>query len=180
MPDPLKTDILIKQLKTIKPRVVVEVGTQFFSCTDERVERWGISTEYLADYCFQIGCEFYTIDIDPEHTQFIVDLTKRRPFPICALTGDGEKILTNLKLWIDFLYLDSGDDPELTFNQFKAAESYLTPQSITMVDDIQDWGREDPNRKEGKGNLLLPYCRNKGYKVEIVKVLGTSMAVIKK
>ena len=175
----LKQEIVLEQLKKIKePKVVIEIGTQFFPSTDPRAKTYGCVTEHLAQYCKEVKATFYTVDIEPEHTQFILNLAQEQNLPINVINSDGNLFLSHLRERIDFLYLDSADDPKISFEQFKTVEPYLTQEAIVVIDDIK-WWNNFPTQLEGKGSLLLPYCRKRGYSVQVIKAdHGGSMGII--
>lgn len=162
-----KTEILLKTIKSIPYcKVIVELGSQFFDITDERGYTWGCSTYHLAKYATENDILFITIDIDPTHTDFSIKMLQENKFSGMAINRDGCEALRELKIFVDFLYLDTADDPEVSFEQFKVIEPYLTKNSKVAIDDIVNYSTPEYIRMEGKGSILLPYCRSKGYKVE--------------
>jgi predicted O-methyltransferase YrrM len=159
-----KHDILLDVIKKQKPHNIVEIGTQFYPYDSDQGKLWGSMTYHFAKWANGNGAKFYTIDIDPEHIYYAM---QNIHYPISGLVGDGAKILAELKIWIDFLYLDSADEPEISLEQFKTAEPYLTDKAIVTMDDIFDWGPQY-DKKLGKGTLVIPYAQEKGWKFERV------------
>jgi len=66
-----------------------------------------------------------------------------------------KKLPANTRL--DFVLLDSANDPDLILNELKAVEPLLAkPLSVVVIDDVSPPGR--------KGDKVIPYLTAKGYK----------------
>ena len=75
------------------------------------------------------------------------------------------KFATNVKQFgkfeVDLLFLDANNDPEQCMNLYKEGIKYLKPGGVVLIDDVFD-------KKGKKGNILIPYLREQGFKVEKV------------
>ena len=75
------------------------------------------------------------------------------------INGDSVSSIKNLpdNTRLDFVLLDSANDPNLILKEFKAVELFLKkPLSVVVIDDISMPGE--------KGNKVIPYLTAKGYK----------------
>lgn len=75
------------------------------------------------------------------------------------INGDSVSSIKNLpdNTRLDFVLLDSANDPNLILNELKAVEPFLKkPLSIVVIDDVNFPGK--------KGDKAIPYLIDKGYK----------------
>lgn len=75
------------------------------------------------------------------------------------INGDSVSSIKNLpdNTRLDFVLLDSANDPDLILNELKAVEPFLKKsRSIVVIDDVSLPGK--------KGNKAIPYLTAKGYK----------------
>lgn len=75
------------------------------------------------------------------------------------VNGDSVSSIKNLSdnIRLDFVLLDSANDPDLILNELKAVEPFLRkPLSIVVIDDVSLPGK--------KGDKAIPYLTAKGYK----------------
>lgn len=84
-------------------RVLIEIGT-----TRELVPGQG-STKALAQFCFEHGIHFITVDMDPHNTRFAQALFDSLSYSFQAVNAKGEDFLRHYQGTIDFIFLDAYD-----------------------------------------------------------------------
>lgn len=172
-----KWEILIREAKTINPKVAAEIGCCPFPLDAPLAEGYGLSTLKFGEYLRDINCEWHSCDIDPEHIQNARDICTKANVPVTFYCQDGKDFLKAFKEPIDFLYLDNASEPEITLEQFKIAESKMAKRFVIVLDDCHT----DSFGLYSKGTLTIPYAIEKGYDVCLVPAYGPSIqAIIKK
>ena len=118
----------------------------------------GYSTLYMACWAANVGSEhgIYSIDLN---TSVAKDYLTKYGLDcyIHFMEGDSVEALERIQTWdenlfiADFIYFDSGNDPDLTIRELTAALGILDEGSIIAFDDF-DLSSADQN----KGKVLLP------------------------
>lgn len=96
----------------------------------------------------------YTFELDPAHLAVCRELCREFADRIEYVQGDAK---VNLRRWrergalsrVHFAFLDSADDPEQIWEEFRAIEDLFVPGSVLVVDDVV--------APAVKGRRLKPY-----------------------
>jgi hypothetical protein len=159
----LKTALTM--LHDIKSRgtVIVETGTTRGSLGGG-VEGDGWATLLFGWYCKSYEGKITTIDIVPEAIEECKEITKDYSDVISYRVGNSVEIIAkDLNEPIDLLYLDSANDPQITLNELKAAESKISNQTIIYIDDTS-LAKKRPGGV-CKGILAHKYLFDKGWRI---------------
>jgi glycosyltransferase involved in cell wall biosynthesis len=161
-----------------KELTIVETGTLRDSSPRARVSD-GWSTYTLAQLLAARGPgsgRLYSIDFEPKCLEVSRKTVPEALHPrIRWMEGDAKSLLSSLEVdSIDLLYLDSSDDPRQILSEFEAALPKLKKESIVVVDDTGAY-HAGP---EGKGTLLLPEARRRGWQVEPRGTRESGMAIL--
>ena len=157
----LKSDNIIEQLTLAAERLkrelrIVETGT-IRKVGDEYEHGDGHSTTAIARWVKRNGGEFASIDLKTETSAKY--LKKKRLFKYVNLVqGYSTKVLRKLGR-IDFAYLDSENDAELTFKEFKMAWRKVVKCGCIMIDDCNVKSAE-----LHKGDMVVPYLEHNDIK----------------
>jgi len=160
-------DELLNQAES--PLVLLETG-----CIRNLNE--GTDSTYIISSTVKDKGNFYTFELEPEHIAICKELCSDYNQYINYVQGDsvaGMKRLVGsgeLKS-IDFAFLDSVNDGDHIWNEFKVIEDYMKEGSYLIVDDVL-WA--------DKGRIILPFL--KGSEQWDVKVynMENGMAVAKR
>lgn len=147
-----KARALLAALDRAPHGLIVEIG-----CTREPTElpSDGWSTMYLARAANGKSRAMRSFDTDAKNVVLSNRLLSDYNLPPCVEVEDGVSALSSLGNPIAFLYLDAGDDPSETLQQFKAAR--FVPGAVVCVDDVVP-----------KAALLIAYFASIGQEYEIV------------
>lgn len=158
-----KSDEIIKILNELKPKVIVETGT-IRNISKEHEEGDGHSTRFIAEWVKKNGGEFISIDLK---TDVCLEYLKKLGLVkyVILIEGNSLDVLPRLGK-VDFCYLDSENLPDLILNEYK-----LVKAKIVMIDDCIE-----VSSIYRKGELLIPYLREKGINFE---ALSTGQIVIR-
>jgi hypothetical protein len=148
------------------PLVMVETGTLRDPSPEARLND-GWSTVSLAECLAEGGAQgsrLFSIDNSPECIAVSRRIVPDALHPwVTWITDDACKAIRELEVdSIDLLYLDSSDDPRQILSEFEAALPKLRRESVVVVDDTGPY-HAGP---DGKGTLVLPFARKKGWKIE--------------
>jgi len=165
----------IKELRGYSIALIIEYFRKnqkkklnFFEIGSAYSKNQGISTAQLADFCYQGGHDFSTVDIAADHTEACkaivrevcgLDVEKNTTF-YTSDSLDALKDLKSRKLAIDFAYIDGGNDPLQNLKEFQLITEMLSPEGIILVDDLQEINAPDgyqAPRPMGKASLIVPY-----------------------
>ena len=133
-------------LETVRQPVVVETG-----CIRDRYE--GSDSTLLIASMIRDRGRFYTFELRPRHIEECRIVCGEFNAYIEYVQGDsvsnlaklvGEGILDR----VDFAFLDSANDADHIFSEFRAIENRFPPGAVLMVDDVL-WAE--------KGKRILPY-----------------------
>lgn len=141
---------------------IVEIGS---ARTLEEDPTDGWSTVFLGR-----GAGFlWTVDSESIVRDIAYSLLQKYELPGQALCEDGTEFLAAWPVSdrIDFLYLDSSDDPQDTLAQAKAALPHMAQGSRIVIDDVQPIGEN----YFGKGQLAIPFLIQQGWKCLIEPTL---------
>lgn len=97
----------------------------------------------------------YSIDNDPKTLDFcheIIPTAVEKKIRYAERIEDYEEIEP-----INLLYLDAENEPEKIFAHYMAVSPYLAPGALILIDDVYDIG---------KGNIVVPYLKKHGYRIE--------------
>lgn len=137
----------------------------------------GASTLYLARWCQQSNRKFISIDVEKDYLENARQLVTEQGLSADFILGDGTATIASLSVPIGLLYLDGSNDPNETLLQFKAAETKLTTGAVVAIDDVQ----QVESYLAGKGELAIPYARERGWEVRLVTTEpGFRMAVLRR
>ena len=138
----------------------------------------GHSTLYIAQWIAENpgNHRFVSAEIVPTHITTCSDFLKEQGIkPPEFFHGPAEEHLASRREPVDFAFLDTADDPQVTMGQFQALEQVLRFPAMAVIDDVYDmiaiYG-VDIN----KGRLAVPYAESKGWTVDKVD----RMAVMRK
>ena len=155
---------------TLKPKVIVETGTQH----NDLLHAHGMSTSILGALARKHDGMVYTVDLDPESINVCKNLTTEYSSNIEYICSDSVKFLSQFDKQIDILYLDSYDfvdgyEEESRLHQLeeiKVAMSLLRKGSIILLDDcnVQMWFNRKLDDKDiqGKSYYTHEYLINNG------------------
>jgi len=109
---------------------------------------------------------FYSFELRPEHIETSRQVCGEFDRFVTYVEGDSvanlERLAQDELARIDFAFLDSANDGDHTWREFKAIESCFVPGSILVCDDVL-WA--------DKGRILVPYIQDsKQWKSEIRNV----------
>lgn len=165
----LREATLIEALDRLPGRrlTIVETGTLRNGDPRARLTD-GWSTYVLAEQLAKRNIEestLYSIDIDPRNIDVSKSIVPGAWHPwVRWICGDSKSVLRSLDVeTIDILYLDSSDDSRQIMAEFDAALPKLAEHSLVIVDDT---GYAAPDRPEGKGTVLIPTLRGRGWQIE--------------
>ena len=163
-----KQVILQEVLNKHKPEVIVEIGTMRHTELTED----GLSTPVFVEYALAHNASFTSVDLNPEATSLAHSLFGGLE-GIRILNEDGEAFLKSFGS-MDFLYLDSSNDPQDTYRQAMAAKH----PKVIVIDDCHSYNNQMPI---GKGTLAIPFLLGLGYSLELVDLpYGPKMAVLER
>jgi len=154
-----------------KNPVIVEIGMT------RAIGNWfgdGYSTPFLAYLVNKKEGQLYSNDVEPEAKSKCEHILKEYGLYTDRVHLIIEDALSFLNRWgkdfgrtIDLLYLDAWDygegdaariSEENHLKAFKQIESHLSDKALILIDDIHD-----TVTFKGKGRLVIPYLRGKGY-----------------
>jgi hypothetical protein len=157
---------LADKLKDKKELNIVEIGmnrAEGPNCRD------GYSTPYFAKLAVATDSNLYSVDIDPKAKEITERALKRHGLDKPNVHLITEDAVSYLQRWsgvpIDLLYLDGWDYEEgheeesasNHLNAFKMVEEKISKDGFILIDDMKG--------EKGKGELLVPYLLEHGYKV---------------
>jgi len=117
--------ILYTAVLTLKPKVIVELGTGL-----------GLATEVFSDACKVIGGKVYTIDKYPNSSQVIKAKERLKDRDnIIFVTGDSVEVGKNWNLSTDIVFCDSDHKFDHVLNEL---EVWSKKAKILFVHDIYD------------------------------------------
>jgi hypothetical protein len=98
------------------------------------------STRVIAATLGERG-RLYTFELDPKHLAVCREVCREFADRIEYVEGDAK---VNLRQWrergtlrqVHFAFLDSADDPEQIWEEFRAIEDLFVPGSVLVVDDV--------------------------------------------
>lgn len=142
---------------------ILETGT-IRNLTPEYAEGDGHSTIYIAEWLSRITPKstFISIDLKTDVSRRILNERKLLRF-VHLVRSDSLKALPQFKN-LDFCYLDSENDAELTLNEFLIVWPNILPGGAVMVDDCTDYVCE-----KKKGVKLIPYLKEKNIEFKFTK-----------
>ncbi|WP_298308756.1 O-methyltransferase [uncultured Erythrobacter sp.] len=165
----------IKELRGYSVALIIQylasknkLGLNIFEIGSAYSRNQGVSTAQLADFAFQHGHNFSTVDIEPDHTA----ASKANVRQICGAEAeehadfytcdslDALKDLEEKQVKLDFAYIDGGNDPLQNLREFQKITSLLKPDGIILIDDLQEINSPDgypAPRPMGKATLIIPY-----------------------
>lgn len=167
-----RANLIVAHLNRLKQTyenlVVVETGT-IRNVNPEYIVGDGHSTHLIAQWIKDNGGNFFSIDLDISVAdKYLKDLRLRKwvqlqPYESITFLN----ILKKQNLKIHLAYLDSGNDATLILNEFKVVENMILPGGVVIIDDCK------PGDKSLlKGNEVIPYAQNKGYKINLKERQG--------
>jgi len=162
-----KAEVLLAAI-ALRPRarVFVEIG-----CARKAAEIAddGFSTIYLAQEAKARHGLLHSVDLNPRNIRAARAAVAARNLSNSARfhQGQGGNWLKEFAGSIDFLYLDGSDDAETNLEEFKAAETKLSPDAIVCVDDCHAYS----GRRFGKGDKVIPYATKRGWTLRLVRTL---------
>jgi hypothetical protein len=177
---PLREAVLTEALKRLPPGpvIAVETGTLRDPSPQARFGD-GWSTLHLAKLLSERQeplSRLYSIDIEPRYIE-----NSRHAVPealhacVTWICDDSRKALSQLQVdRIDLLYLDSSDDPELTFTEFMIALPKLARHSVVIVDDTGSYSAGP----QGKGSKIIPELERRGWRIEHRKQGTARMTIL--
>lgn len=145
--------LLAQQIEHVLARVdqpvVLETGS--IRMLDEGTE----STLTIARLLRDQG-KFYSFELRPEHIAISRECCGEFNRFVHYVEGDsvknlGDAVSDGRLQRVDFAFLDSANDGDHIFNEFKAIENQLVPHAILVVDDVL-WA--------DKGRRLVPYIQS--------------------
>jgi predicted O-methyltransferase YrrM len=155
----VKPVILNYLCNLVKPKVIVEIGTQRHG-KDSTED--GQSTVVFERF----GAEVHSVDSSLKAIEKAMSACQGR---VQFHHEDGAKFLAKFVKPIDFLYLDGGDNPDETLAQFEAAR--LSEKGMVVIDDCMDYN----GNVYGKGTKVI----EKGVKHTLTAHFGRyRMAII--
>src|SRR5687768_7990469 len=128
--------------KLKRPLFIIETGSIRNPSVEYEVGD-GHSTKYIAEFIknSQYKHKFVSVDLDTSVAdQYLRELKLKSKVEL--VREDSLEYLEDLERTVDFAYLDSGDDPDLTWQEFILLESYLVEGSIVVVDDVELLGKK--------------------------------------
>lgn len=135
----------------------------------------GHSTLLWAWYVSTHGGRLRSIDNDPKAVKVCREILNEKGYEVAVganadigvIESDSVDWLTaslsgflNFET-IDLLYLDSANDADLILAELKAAEPHLGPSCLILIDDVN----EETHPEVQKGSKVLPYLKERGWKV---------------
>ena len=162
-----RSDTFVQILALLESREVktlVETGTSRNG--DSNFVGDGGSTIIFGNWALYHGAHLTSVDLDPVALENASAACVPYAEAITFVCSDSISFLENFNNTIDFLYLDSFDyeieDPlpsqEHHLREIIAAEPFLAPHSIVMIDDCDLPGG-------GKGRLVIEYLLERGWKI---------------
>ncbi|TKA84321.1 hypothetical protein [Sulfitobacter sp. 15WGC] len=165
-----------------RTKLLVEIGT-----TRELVPGQG-STQKLAQFCFQNGLDFLTVDMDPRNTRNAARMFFHQGLPFKAVCAKGEDFLKKYDGVIDYIFLDAydfdhGNHSEVRQDRYvkflgsrideiachemhllcaKELKEKLAPDGLICFDDT--WVSNE-GTWTAKGTLAMPYLLENGFAV---------------
>jgi SAM-dependent methyltransferase/organic radical activating enzyme len=141
-----------------KKPVIVETGTTRGSLGGGwKGDGW--ATVAFGWYATNYGGKVYTVDMEKEAIEECKVITEEYKDVITYVVGDSVKWLSKHKYTIDFLYLDSADDPNVAMAELQAAYPRLHKTSIILIDDTHN------KMTQGKGVIAGPWLVEQGWTV---------------
>ncbi len=139
---------LVKQLlnDSDHPLVIIETG-----CIRNLNE--GTDSTLLISSVLKDSGQFYTFELEPDHIEICKELCGENNAYINYVQGDS---VTNLREYvrsgklekIDLAFLDSVNDGDHIWKEFKEVEAQIQPGGYVVVDDVL-WA--------DKGRVILPF-----------------------
>lgn len=123
----------------------------------------GWATVAFGWYCRKYGGEVYTVDILEEAIEECKKITEEYEDVINYIVGDSVEFLQSFEGVIDFLYLDSSDNPQIILNELLVAYDKLSSAAIIVIDDTHD------SMSVGKGVLACKHLLENGWRVLLDK-----------
>jgi predicted O-methyltransferase YrrM len=130
----------------------------------------GYSTPFLAYISHMTDSSFTSVDVSKEHRDVCAGILEEYGLQYDAqlVVDDALHFLGEWNGPLDFLYLDAWDylpgmeksSAENHLKAFVLAEPWLKNGALILLDDILNH-----DTLEGKGKLIIPYMRSKGYEL---------------
>jgi hypothetical protein len=148
----------VVRLLAMKPRVIVETGTQ----STMLLHAQGMSTMIWCEVARRTGGCVYSVDTSEENIEKGKALTSAYRDVLTYVCEDSVSFLERFNETIDFLYLDSMDfyedrkEPSRAHQrrEIEAAFPKLSPEALVLLDDanVQQWFSYElsPKDREGK------------------------------
>ncbi|MCG3165563.1 MAG: hypothetical protein POELPBGB_01331 [Bacteroidia bacterium] len=149
---------------TFSPLIIVETGT---ARSYEGKDGDGWSTVAFGWWAKRTNSKVFSIDISDQNINVSKNLADFYSKHITWVNNDSIETLNGFNASIDVLYLDSYDSypgqerlaQEHQLTEIKSALPHLHEKSLVLLDDIGD------DLKGGKGELSIPYLKNKGFEI---------------
>lgn len=122
---PEKGQVLVKMVKLVKPKLIVEAGTLV-----------GYSAILMAKYV-PVGGKIISLEIDKK----LADIARRNiqsahfESKVEVIVGDAKKTLKNIRETIDLLFLDAAKEEYLKY--LKLVEPLLRTKSVVVADNVK-------------------------------------------
>lgn len=170
----IKTALNMLNQRKPKNAIIVETGTTRGVIGGGLVGD-GEATRAWAWYSNKYEGVVHTIDMNPKAIAECKRITENYKDNVVYHTGVANKVIEDLDITIDLLYLDSADDPKVGLGEYEAAASKLIESSIIFIDDTKHDGK---GGFYGKGELVYnklvlegdwKIAYSQGYQIILIK-----------